>query len=314
VTIRYNITFRPTRQPDPPGDLPIRLNAPGPRVIPARHRTRRPDWALAGSALLHAAVLALFLLIVRTVVPAPPPEAPTVALAFEQAAAPAPASEAPPAPAQPPPPQAAPPPPQPQPPPEPKPPPPPEPQPPPLPVQQPPPPAPQPPPPTPQPPPPDVVAEPLPLPPPPPPRSPPRPRPPPARAQTEERPLSPPQPAAPSPAPEAAAPASAPAPAEAPSPQFSESWRQALAAWLAAHKVYPEEAVRRDEQGNVTLRFTVEPSGRVENVTVVHGSGSPRLDAAAQAMLRGATLPPFDPSMPQVPITTTVPIHYELQD
>ena len=62
------------------------------------------------------------------------------------------------------------------------------------------------------------------------------------------------------------------------------------------------------------LRFTVEPSGEVANVAVVHGSGSPRLDAAAEAMLRNATLPPFDPTMRQVPITATVQIHYALED
>ena len=95
---------------------------------------------------------------------------------------------------------------------------------------------------------------------------------------------------------------------------MSVSWQQALAAWLAAHKVYPEEARRRGEQGNVTLRFTVEPSGQVVNVAVVHSSGSRLLDTAAQAMLRNAKLPPFDPSMPRVPITTTVPIRYHLED
>jgi len=87
-----------------------------------------------------------------------------------------------------------------------------------------------------------------------------------------------------------------------------------LAAWLASHKVYPAEARRRGEQGNVTLRFTVEPSGQVVKVAVARGSGSPRLDAAAAAMLRGAILPPFDPAMRQVPVTATVQIRYALRD
>jgi len=92
------------------------------------------------------------------------------------------------------------------------------------------------------------------------------------------------------------------------------SWERALSAWLASHKVYPEEARRRDEQGNVTVRFTVEPSGRVTDVAVVGSSGAPRLDAAAAALLRNATLPPFDPSMPQRPISATVQIRYHLED
>lgn len=169
-----------------------------------------------------------------------------------------------------------------------------------------------PPPPAPEPPLPEAVAEPLPLPPPPPPPSPPRKRLPPAREQVKESAPAPPQPASPSPAPEAVTPT--PAPAEASPPQISASWRQALAAWLASHKVYPEEARRRGEEGNVTLRFTVEPSGQVVNVAVVHGSGSARLDAAAEAMLRNAALPPFDPTMRQAPVTATVQIRYALEN
>jgi protein TonB len=120
------------------------------------------------------------------------------------------------------------------------------------------------------------------------------------------------QPPAPSPSPPATT--QAPPAAAAPPVQTSASWRQALAAWLASHKVYPEEARRRGEQGNVTLRFTVEPSGRVVDVAVVHGSGSSRLDAAAEAMLHGAALPPFDATMRQAPVTATVQIHYALED
>lgn len=96
--------------------------------------------------------------------------------------------------------------------------------------------------------------------------------------------------------------------------RITASWERALSAWLAAHKVYPEEARRRDEQGNVTVRFTVEPSGEVTNVAVVHSSGSHLLDAAAEDMLRGATLPRFDPAMRQAPVTATVQIRYALED
>lgn len=64
----------------------------------------------------------------------------------------------------------------------------------------------------------------------------------------------------------------------------------------------------------MTVRFTVEPSGVVTGVTVVGSSGSPRLDAAAEAMLRHAMLPPFDATMPQRPVTATVQIRYHLQD
>ena len=183
---------------------------------------------------------------------------------------------------------------------------------------------PPPPPPAEQTPPPAAVTEPLPLPPPSPPPEP-RPQPPvprphslPVRPSAVAQPKVNEQSPSPPPAPNAERPAATQPPAAAPAaaapPQISASWQHALAAWLASHKVYPEEARRRDEQGNVTLRFTVEPSGRVAEVAVVRGSGSPRLDAAAVAMLHGASLPPFDPSMHQVPITATVQIHYALED
>ncbi|HTW73135.1 MAG TPA: energy transducer TonB [Acetobacteraceae bacterium] len=99
-----------------------------------------------------------------------------------------------------------------------------------------------------------------------------------------------------------------------PAPRISLSWEHKLSAWLASHKIYPEEARRRGEEGTVTVRFTVEPSGRVTDVAVVGSSGSPRLDAAATAMLRNAALPPFDPSMPRQPVSATVQIRYHLED
>ena len=95
---------------------------------------------------------------------------------------------------------------------------------------------------------------------------------------------------------------------------MSESWEQALDAWLASHRVYPQEARRRGEEGNVIVRFTVEPSGQVVAVALVHSSGSPRLDAAAEALVRNASLPPFEASMPRTPITTMVTIRYRLED
>ena len=112
----------------------------------------------------------------------------------------------------------------------------------------------------------------------------------------------------------APAPAPAAQPQAAPAPQISSSWEHALSAWLAAHKVYPEESQRRGEEGNVTVRFTVEPSGQVTDVAVVGSSGSSRLDAAAAKLLRNARLPQFDASMPQRPVTATVTIRYQLED
>ena len=117
------------------------------------------------------------------------------------------------------------------------------------------------------------------------------------------------QPVAPTaaPAPVAVPPAPAPAP-------VSAAWQQALAAWLTARKSYPDEARRSGAEGGVVLRFTVERSGRVRDVVLVRTSGSPVLDAAAEAMLRGATLPAFAPEMSSGSVTVTVQVHYNLTD
>jgi protein TonB len=95
---------------------------------------------------------------------------------------------------------------------------------------------------------------------------------------------------------------------------MSADWQQALSTWLAAHKTYPDEARRQGAEGTVALRFTIDRSGRVLQVELVHGAGSSVLDAAAESMLRGATLPPLPATMPQDKVTVTVRIHYRITD
>ena len=82
---------------------------------------------------------------------------------------------------------------------------------------------------------------------------------------------------------------------------------------MQAHKTYPEAAHRNGEQGRVVVRFTVARDGRVLSVTLVGGSNSESLDDAAQAMLRGATLPSFPAALSQAQLTVTLPIRYALE-
>jgi len=141
-------------------------------------------------------------------------------------------------------------------------------------------------------------------------------RPPPAAA-SRPRPAAPTQqvvlPQAPSAAPPSAAEETASARAAPPAP-IPAGWQHALFGWLAAHQTYPEEARRRGEEGRAVLRFTVDRSGRVLEVALVSGSGSPRLDEAALAILHDATLPPFPAEMQQDRVTVTVQIKYRLTD
>ncbi len=152
---------------------------------------------------------------------------------------------------------------------------------------------------------------PLPVPEPPPPRPGPRPHP---VVKVPSRPApAPTRPAQAAPAalaPEAHPPASAVSPAPAAPP--SAGWRQALGAWLIAHKTYPDPARQRGIEGTVGLRFTLDRAGHVIDVAVSRSSGSTLLDSAAEAMLRNATLPAPDPAQDQ--ITISVQLHYQLTD
>ncbi len=91
------------------------------------------------------------------------------------------------------------------------------------------------------------------------------------------------------------------------------AWRAALSAWLQGHRTYPQAARRNEEQGRVVVRVTVDRTGQVLGVSLADGSGSAALDEAAQAMLRGARLPPFPAGMTRDQVTVTVPIRYALE-
>ena len=90
------------------------------------------------------------------------------------------------------------------------------------------------------------------------------------------------------------------------------AWQRALAAWLQAHKTYPEAARRDGLQGRVIVRFTMDHEGAVREVLLVRSSGSPELDDAATTLLRGARLPPPPASAPDA-VSVTLPIRYSLE-
>ncbi len=152
-------------------------------------------------------------------------------------------------------------------------------------------------------------------PPPPPPRvEPPKPPPPvqkvePKRAAPAPAARAAPPSPAPGSAPAAAAPSAPSAGPPAAAPSVAPGWNALLAAWLAAHRRYPEEARKRSEEGDVTIRFTVASDGRVSDVAVVKGSGFGALDNSALSMLQSATLP-----APGVEATRTVRIRFRLSD
>jgi periplasmic protein TonB len=132
------------------------------------------------------------------------------------------------------------------------------------------------------------------------------------------REIPPPQPApraAPQPAPVQTAvvpPAPIPAPAPRPAPTVSPGYRSLLSAWLESHKRYPESARARGEEGRAVLRFRVDRSGRALNYALAAGTGFADLDAAIDAMMRGATLPPFPGDMTASDVEVSVTVRFSL--
>lgn len=134
-----------------------------------------------------------------------------------------------------------------------------------------------------------------------------------------------PQPAPSSPAPSRAAPAQRPSTAAPPAaiapatpgpPAASQdeiaTWQAALSAWVERHRRYPPAARFRQEEGVVRVRFELDPAGAVRHVALEAPSGSPTLDAAALALLSGATLPAPPAGMDPARRSVSLPIRYRL--
>ena len=62
----------------------------------------------------------------------------------------------------------------------------------------------------------------------------------------------------------------------------------------------------------VRVRFELDPAGTVRHVALEAASGSPALDAAALALLSGATLPAPPAGMDPARRSVSLPIRYRL--
>jgi len=104
--------------------------------------------------------------------------------------------------------------------------------------------------------------------------------------------------------------APAPAPQAPAGPVVSAGYRAALSGWLESHKRYPDSARARGEEGRAVLRFRVERSGRVLTYAIAQSTGYPDLDAAIDAMMRGASLPAFPADMTASDVEVSVTIRF----
>jgi protein TonB len=135
------------------------------------------------------------------------------------------------------------------------------------------------------------------------------PAPPPIRTQTTIPPPAPPALTIPPPAPPAPPPPP-PSKARAASPDNLNRWAARI------QGDYPSSALRREEQGTVTMRITVGSNGRVEACAVTGSSGSSALDqAACRGMQRYARYnPALNAAGDPVSSTANQSIRYVLPD
>lgn len=101
---------------------------------------------------------------------------------------------------------------------------------------------------------------------------------------------------------------------EATAPRIDPSWTTLLFKQLQRYKSYPSGARARNEQGVVTLSFTVDRDGHVLSRQIVGSSGHPDLDAEVLTMIeRAQPLPAFPASMTQAQQDFSVPIRFSLR-
>ncbi|WP_109447228.1 energy transducer TonB [Azospirillum sp. TSH64] len=119
------------------------------------------------------------------------------------------------------------------------------------------------------------------------------------------------------PATQPAAPAADSAP---PSDPPANSDRQAadyfgtIQARLARHKIYPQAARLKREEGTVLVRFTIVADGTITGWAIVQGSGHGSLDRAAEEMIqRASPLPAIPAGLGRNRIDITLPVRYALQ-
>jgi len=87
-----------------------------------------------------------------------------------------------------------------------------------------------------------------------------------------------------------------------------------VSAHLNQRKKYPTEARKAREQGVVKVRFTVDRTGNISNVSITGSSGHAILDQATLALMqRVAPLPAMPASMAQDKVTISLPIDYSLR-
>jgi periplasmic protein TonB len=99
-----------------------------------------------------------------------------------------------------------------------------------------------------------------------------------------------------------------------PVPRTVIRWESALASHIERFKRYPAAARAHDEQGTVTIAFTLDRAGHVMSSHVLRSSGSQALDDETLAMLqRAQPLPPPPAEIPSKDLSFVVPVRFNIR-
>ena len=98
-------------------------------------------------------------------------------------------------------------------------------------------------------------------------------------------------------------------------PTFQGGAPNNFSQWVNAHLVYPERSRVARSEGEVRLKFTIEKSGKLEDVSVIESSGDPLLDAEAFRVVSSS--PDWKPGAfhgKPVKVTFTFPVIFQLRE
>lgn len=96
--------------------------------------------------------------------------------------------------------------------------------------------------------------------------------------------------------------------------KLQDAWNKAIMAHLGKHKRYPEQARVRRVEGEVTIRFVFDRSGKVLRAEVAKSSGSSLLDEEGiKLMSRASPLPSLPPHMRAEQTELVVPIKFRVK-
>ncbi len=80
-------------------------------------------------------------------------------------------------------------------------------------------------------------------------------------------------------------------------PGATADWEAEIREWVEEHKYYPAIAGENGEEGAATVRVTISADGTVRDVHLVDSAGSRWLDSAWQSVFRGNKVPPLPEDM-----------------